>query len=97
MFEPNEESVVLDIVSGFLDIPGDEMMRIGDTIKEMLFGPEVVDEKVAAQRLKAGLKDMSKEHALIAGMFISGLVRCNLAQSRLSHCQQEEAEGEGQP
>ncbi len=93
MFEPNEESVVLEIVSGFLDIPGDEMMRIGDTTKKLLFGPEAVSEEAAAERLKAALKDLPKEHALIAGMFISGLLRCNLAQ-QAQHCQQDRAEGE---
>jgi len=93
MFEPNEESIVLEIVSGFLDIPGDEMMRIGDTAKKLLFGPEAVSEEAAAERFKAALKDMPKEHALIAGMFISGLLRCNLAQ-QAQHCQQDRAEGE---
>ena len=44
-------------------------------------------------RFKAALKDMPKEHALIAGMFISGLLRCNLAQ-QAQHCQQDRAEGE---
>jgi hypothetical protein len=93
MFEPNEESIVLEIVSGFLDIPGDEMRRIGDTTKNLLFGPETVSEEAAAEQLKAALKDMPKEHALIAGMFISGLLRCNLAQ-QAQHCQQDLAEGE---
>lgn len=93
MFEPNEESIVLEIVSGFFDIPGDEMMRIGDITKELLFGPEAVSEEFAAERLKAALKEMPKEHALIVGMFISGLLRCNLAQ-QASHCQQDRAEGE---
>jgi hypothetical protein len=76
-----------------MDIPGNEMMRLGDLTKELLFGPEAVSEEAAAERLKEALKDMPKEHALIAGMFISGLLRCNLGQ-QASHCLQDRAEGE---
>jgi hypothetical protein len=80
MFEPNEESLVLEIVRGFLDIPADEMMKIGDLTKKLLFDPGVDSEEAAVEQLKAALNDMPKEHALIAGVFISGLLRCNLAQ-----------------
>ena len=38
------------------------------------------------------LKDMKKEHVLIAGMFISGLLRCNLAQ-QAQQCAEEMPEG----
>lgn len=90
MFEPKEESLVLEIVRSFLDITSDEMMQIGDLTKKLLFDPEVDSEKAAAEHLKAALKDMSKEHALIAGMFISGLLRCNLAQ-QAEQCMQDAA------
>ena len=80
MFEPQSESIVLEIVRGFLDIPSDEMMRIGDMTKDMLFGPEATSEQIAVQRLKTALNGLSKEQAVIAGMFISGLLRCNMAQ-----------------
>ncbi len=94
MFEPNEESIVLEIVRGFFDIPSDEMMRIGDQIKKLLFDPGINSQEAAVEQLKAALNDMSKEHALIAGMFISGLLRCNLAQQVQQQYMQAMAEGE---
>lgn len=101
MFEPNEESIVLEIVRGFFDIPSDEMMSIGDQMKKLLFDPGIDSQEAAVEQLKAALKDMPKEHALIAGMFISGLLRCNLAQQVQQQYMQamaegEKAEGEGQ-
>jgi hypothetical protein len=87
MFDPKEESIVLEIVSGFFDISTDEMMKIGDATKELLLGPEAVSEEVAVERLKAALEDMTNEHALITGMFISGLLRCNMAQQALQYMQ----------
>lgn len=96
MFEPNEESLVLEIVRGFFDIPGDELMRIGDMTKKLLFDPGIESQEAAVEQLKAALKDMSKEHALIAGMFISGLLRCNLAQQVQQQHMQAMAEGECQ-
>ena len=68
------------------------MMKIGDLTKDILFAPGVGGEEAAVERLKAALEDMSKEHALIAGMFISGLMRCNLAEQAMQ-CAQEAAEG----
>lgn len=91
MFEPEEESLVLEIVRGFFDIPAEEMMNIGDLTKKLLFGPGADSEEAAVEQFKAALKDMPKEHALIAGMFISGLLRCNLAQ-QAQQCMQEMAE-----
>ena len=91
MFEPNEESMVLEIVCGFLDITHDDMMKIGDATKSMLFDPSVESEEVAVGKFKDALKEMPKEHAVISGMFISGLLRCNLAQQ----CMQAMAESEG--
>ncbi len=91
MFEPEEESIVLEIVRNFLCIPADEAMRIGDLTKKLLFDPGVDSEEAAIEQLKASLNDMQKEHALIAGMFISGLLRCNLAHQALE-CTQEPAE-----
>ncbi|HWQ18521.1 MAG TPA: hypothetical protein VN455_02010 [Methanotrichaceae archaeon] len=80
MFEPKEESLVLEIVRSFFDMPADEMMKIGDRIKKALFDSGAESEEAAVAQLKDALKDMSKEQALMAGVFISGLMRCNLAQ-----------------
>jgi hypothetical protein len=94
MFEPKEESLVLEIVRGFFDIPAEEMMKIGDLTKKLLFDPGIECEEAAVEQLKAALKDMPKEHALIAGMFISGLLRCNLAQQIQQQYLQAMAEGD---
>jgi hypothetical protein len=80
MFEPKEESLVLEIVRSFFDMPAEEMMKIGDQIKKALFDSGAESEEAAVAQLKDALKDMSKEQALMAGVFISGLMRCNLAQ-----------------
>ena len=81
MFEPEEESVVLEIVCSILDISADEMMKIGETTKKIIiFDPSLENEDSAVEKLKDALKDMSKEEAVVAGMFISGLLRCNLAE-----------------
>lgn len=97
MFEPKEESLVLEIVRGFFDIPADEMMQIGDKTKKLLFDPGVGSEEAAVEQLKAALKDMPKEHVLIAGVFISGLLRCNLAQQTQQEYMQAMAEGDQGP
>jgi hypothetical protein len=94
MFEPNEESVVLEIVRNFFDIPSEDMMKIGDLTKNLLFGPGAKNEGEAVQQLKAALEGMPKEHALIAGMFISGLLRCNLSQEMQRQYMQEMGEAE---
>ncbi len=91
MFEPEEESLVLEIVRGFFGITSDETMQIGNLTKKLLFGPGVDSEEAAVEQFKAALKDMSKERALIAGMFVSGLLRCNLA-NQAQQCMQEIAE-----
>ncbi len=96
MFEPKEESLVLEIVRSFFDITSDEMMQIGDLTKKLLFDPGVDSEDAAAEQLKAALKDMSKEHALIAGMFISGLLRCDMAKQTQQYMQ-EMAEDSQEP
>jgi hypothetical protein len=80
MFEPKEESLVLEIVRSFIDMPADEMMKIGDRVKAALFDPGAESEEAAVARLKEALSDMSKDQALMAGIFLSGLMRCNLAQ-----------------
>lgn len=80
MFESEEESVVLEIVSGLLDVAPDEMMRIGEATKKLvIFDPSIESEEVANKRLKGALEEMSAEEAMMAGIFISGLLRCNLA------------------
>ena len=94
MFEPNEESIVLEIVRSFFDIPSDDMMKIGDLAKNLLFGPGAKSEKEAVEQLKATLKEMPKEHALMAGMFISGLLRCNLSPAIQQQYMQAMAEAE---
>lgn len=79
MFEPDEESIILEIVCGLMDISGEEMMNIGETAKKILiFDPDMESEEEAVGRLKDAVKDMSKEEAVVAGVFISGLLRCNL-------------------
>ena len=94
MFEPNEESMVLEIVRGFFDIPTEEMINIGDKIKMLLFSPEVGSKEEAVAGLKEALKDMSKEHALVAGMFLSELMRCNMAQQIEQEYLNAKAEGD---
>lgn len=96
MFEPKEESLIIEIVGSFFDITSDEMMKIGDLTKKLLFDPGVDSEKAAVEQLRAALKDMPKEHALIAGVFMSGLLRCNLAQQE-RQCMQEMTEGDQGP
>jgi len=93
MFEPNEESLVLEIVRGFFDIPSEESMKIGDQIKKLLFDPQTGSEEEAVAKLKEALSDMSREQVLMAGMFVSGLLRCNLAEQIEQQYQQAMAEG----
>jgi len=97
MFEPNEESLVLEIVRGFFDIPSEESMKIGDQIKKLLFDPQTGSEEEAVAKLKEALKEMPKEHVLIAGMFISGLLRCNLVPQIEQQYLQAKAEGKIEP
>jgi hypothetical protein len=97
MFEPKEESLVLEMVRGFFDIPSEEMMKIGDQFKMLLFGPQTGSEEEAVAKLKEALKDMPKEHVLMAGMFVSGLLRCNIAQQVEQQFQQAKAEGNIEP
>jgi hypothetical protein len=94
MFEPNEESIVLEIVRSFFDISNEDMMKIGDVTKKLLFDPTVGSEEEAVGRLKESLQSMPKEHALIAGVFISGLLRCNLVQQIKQEYMQEKEEGD---
>ncbi len=72
--------MVLEIVRGFFDIPSEEMVKIGDLIKNLLFNPVTGSEEEAMSRLKEALDGLPTEHVLLAGMFVSGLLRCNLAQ-----------------
>jgi len=93
MFEPNEESMVLEIVRGFFDIPPEEMITIGDSMKKALFESPTTSEEQALSNLKGALQDLSKEQVLIAGMFVSGLLRCNLSEQIEQQYQQAKAEG----
>ena len=97
MFEPNEESLVLEMVRGFFDIPSEEMIKIGDKFKMLLFDPQTGSEDEAVAKLKEALKDMPKEHVLMAGLFVSGLLRCNLAQQVEQQFMQAKAEGKIEP
>jgi len=97
MFDPNEESLVLEIVRGFFDIPSEEMMKIGDQFKNLLFDPGAACEEDAAAKLKEALEDMSKEQILLAGMFVSGLLRCNLVPQIQQQYMQAKAEGKIEP
>lgn len=72
--------MVLEIVRGFFAIPSEEMMKIGDLTKNLLFNPVEGSEEEAMGKLKEALKEMPCEHVLLAGMFVSGLLRCNLAR-----------------
>ncbi|TRZ68012.1 MAG: hypothetical protein D4Q77_02000 [Methanothrix sp.] len=92
MFEPNEESTVLEIVCDFLDVMPDDMMKIGDITKKVFFDPCVENKEVALERLKGALKEMSNEQAVIAGMFISGLLRCNLTRQYMQATAQAEGD-----
>ena len=93
MFEPNEESLVLEIVRGFFDIPTEDMMKIGDQFKMLLFDPQTGSEQDAVEKLKEAIREMPKEQVLMAGMFVSGLLRCNLAEQVEQQYQQAKAEG----
>jgi hypothetical protein len=97
MFDPNEESMVLEIVRGFFDIPAEELIKIGDQIKNVLFSPEVGSEEEAISRLKEALKEMPAERALMAGMFLSGLLRCNMAKQIEQEYLNAQANGECEP
>ncbi|NPV63566.1 MAG: hypothetical protein HPY61_13255 [Methanotrichaceae archaeon] len=93
MFEPGAESVVLEIVCGIFDITPEEMMKTGDLTKKLFFNPEAQDEEAAKEQIKAALSDMPQEHALLAGVFFSGLLRCNLFHQAEQQSAQEMAEG----
>ena len=93
MFEPDEESAVLGIVCGFLGISDDEMINIGEEIKKSVFDPGIGSEEEAVGRLRDALEEMSKEEALLSGIFISGLLRCNLAQQSEHTSEQQVGSG----
>ncbi len=89
--------MVMEIVRSFFDITPEEMMKIGDQFKKLLFDPQTGSEEEAAAKLKEALKDMSKEQVLMAGMFVSGLLRCNLVPQIEQQYQQAKAEGKIEP
>lgn len=92
MFDPNEESLVLEIVRGFFDVSPEEMIKIGDQFKKLLFDPGAACEEDAATNLKRALQDLPKEQVLLAGMFVSGLLRCNLVPQIQQQYMQAQAE-----
>ena len=97
MFEPDEETMVLEIVRGFFDIPSEEMVKIGDLIKNLLFNLVTGSEEEAMSNLKVALEGLPTEHVLLAGMFVSGLLRCNLAQQIEQQYARAKAEGDVEP
>jgi hypothetical protein len=97
MFEPDEETMVLEIVRSFFDIPSEEMMKIGDLTKKLLFNPVTGSEEEAMKKLKEALEDLPAEHVLMAGMFASGLLRCNLAKQIEQEYARAKAEGDVVP
>ncbi len=92
MFDPTEESMVMDIVRSFFDIPSEETMKIGDQIKNLLFASSSCEQDAPA-KLKAAVSEMTNEQALVAGMFISGLLRCNLIPQIMQQFEETRAEG----
>jgi hypothetical protein len=59
----------------------------------LLFDPQTGSDQEAVAKLKEALAEMSKEQALMAGMFLSGLLRCNLAKQIEQEYQKAMAEG----
>ncbi|NYT02270.1 MAG: hypothetical protein GKC10_05910 [Methanosarcinales archaeon] len=93
MFQPDEESIVLEIVRGFFDVPADDMMKIGDLVKQFLFAPGVESQEAAVEQIRSALTDMPRDHILIAGVFLSGLLRCNLGPQIQQQYMQAMGEG----
>ncbi len=89
--------MVLEIVRGFFGIPSEEMMKIGELTKNLLFNPVVGSEEEAMGNLKEALNEMPREHVLLAGMFVSGLLRCNLAQQIEQQYARAKAESDVEP
>ena len=89
--------MVLEIVRGFFAIPSEEMVKIGDLIKNLLFNPVTGSEEEAMSSLKEALEGLPTEHVLLAGMFVSGLLRCNLAQQIEQQYARAKAEGDVVP
>lgn len=84
MFESEEESVILEIVCGILDVSPEDMMEIGERAKRMItFEPEIEEEEEAMGRVREAVRDMSSAEAVVAGVFISGLLRCSLREQYL--------------
>ncbi len=89
--------MVLEVVRGFFSIPPEEMMKIGDLTKNLLFNPVTGSEEDAMSSLKEALEGLPTEHVLMAGMFVSGLLRCNLARQIEQQYAQAKAEGDAEP
>ena len=97
MFEAEEESVILEIVCGILGVSPEDMMEIGERAKRIItFDPDLEEEGEAMGRVREAVRDMSSEEAVVAGVFISGLLRCSLREQYLRASAEygvEEAEG----
>ena len=55
------------------------------------FEPEIEEEEEAMGRVREAVRDMSSAEAVVAGVFISGLLRCSLREQ----CLRASAESEG--
>jgi hypothetical protein len=80
MFDANEESWALEVARSLFDMPPEELIEIGDMVKESLFDPSTASKEEAVANILAASKGMSQEKLIVAGMFLSGLLRCKLAQ-----------------
>jgi hypothetical protein len=70
------------------------MMKIGDMTKKLLFNPVTGSEEEAMSSLKEALNGLPTEQVLMAGMFVSGLLRCNLSQQIEQQYSRAKAEGD---
>lgn len=99
MFEADEESVILEIVCGILGVSPEDMMEIGERAKRIItFDPDLEEEGEAMGRVREAVRDMSSEEAVVAGVFISGLLRCSLREQYLRAAAESEGwdlEGKG--
>ncbi len=93
MFDPNEESMVLDMLSNIFDIPADDMIKIGELTKKLFLSQGVETEEQSIEQMKKALMEMPKENILVAGAFISGLLRCNVIPQLQQNMQYKEDSG----
>ncbi len=86
MFDANEESWALEVVRNLFDLPSEELIKIGDMVKNSLFDPSTASKEEAVAKIREASQGMSQEKLILAGMFLSGLLRCKLAQEASQMC-----------